>query len=701
MATLGQIVRQQRQKRDRHLAPAIEARSRSFHDWAVGGGFIADREPLNFTLWRFLEPVYRAIPDNPRDLDLTFQCASQTGKSVLLMLLTLWLGLRVRMQGTYFLPTQTKARKFSTDRFIRMVRDNKRIHAMMGDPNSPRLRRVIDEGAVHTRRIGWSIIAFSFMEGKVSTEGDPLDMLVFDEVQRMQLSLVETAQERVAASMLRVLARGSTANHEDADINYFYKRSTQQEFFTACACSDGVNLAAAWDPEAGPLCIDRGNGSTPSVPRNPFYVCPRCKTMLGPGGGPELEHGMRVQEGHYIELNPGARGVYGRPAIGFQWPQLLSPRQSAISIQSKWDERIDTKNFYNRVLGRPYTDPKTQPVTEAHCRAAQRDHLRWGPIAPREADGIFMGIDQMGFDNRAVIAARVGGAMRYLWLEVIQDANPWRRCGELMREFRPRVCAVEKNPNFNEAHRFANDFDGRVFLVDYGELENELVIWGDRPRDKVTVRETDDEARTKWTAKVDQYSMMSWALGRWAHGEVETPLAHGPRQRVKTAQGWQVLDLCEKMFWLHLQRVALVTTPIQGRERERRMRRHVEKIGIDPHFAYANMLMCVAWVRAYGSDRFLIDVQTGDAAMGQGKPPSSYGEQLRRITGRVLGETAPLLSLERGAAGEGTEPPMCGNCVNLEQKAGRAHCAVKNMYVTPQLEACAQHYQPRLSEDDE
>jgi hypothetical protein len=32
-----------------------------------------------------------------------------------------------------------------------------------------------------------------------------------------------------------------------------------------------------------------------------------------------------------------------------------------------------------------------------------------------------------------------------------------------MREFRVSVCAVEANPNFNEAHRFAHEFPGKVF----------------------------------------------------------------------------------------------------------------------------------------------------------------------------------------------------------------------------------------------
>jgi len=63
--------------------------------------------------------------------------------------------------------------------------------------------------------------------------------------------------------------------------------------------------------------------------------------------------------------------------------------------------------------------------------------------------------------------------------------------------------------------------------------------------------------------------------------------------------------ICQELFWLHLQRVALVTEDISGKEDERRQRRRVKKVGIDPHFAFANMLCDVAWTRAYGTTRIL------------------------------------------------------------------------------------------------
>jgi len=44
----------------------------------------------------------------------------------------------------------------------------------------------------------------------------------------------------------------------------------------------------------------------------------------------------------------------------------MSPRESAADILAKWHERIDTKNFYNRVLGRARTP------TRRRCRWRRR-----------------------------------------------------------------------------------------------------------------------------------------------------------------------------------------------------------------------------------------------------------------------------------------------------------------------------------------
>ncbi len=481
-------------------------------EWVRRGHFTADREPIDFETWRYLVDVYAAVPHDPSGLDLVVMKSAQGGASIFSLLLALNLSLRGRYQLAYFLPTQAHARVFSQDRFLQLVRNNPSIHNLMGDPGDPQQRSTVDEGSAFSRRLLHSILYFTHTSGKVSTEALPLDAILFDEVQEMSLSDIERARERIAASPLRMTVAVSTANFFGADIHALYMESDQREFFTRCQCPNGFVMAEAWDPRSGPLCIGHGNGSTPGVPLGYFYRCPRCDFVVND-----------PQNGEFCARQPGSR------RIGFHFPQMLSPRQSAADIVEKWDRRVNTKNFYNRILGVPYSDPDTQPVTEELLRAAQNSDIVWpvhGTVPRREDyDGIYAGIDQHGGNNYIVIAGRPRGSsrMRLLHLEVIESNDPFSRLHELMRQFRVRYAAIESLPNYNEAFGFAKAFPDRVFVVTYLDLDDDLVLWGDRVKETLSDRRTDDEAKLRCSAKVDQFKMMSWALSRWVKGEVETP----------------------------------------------------------------------------------------------------------------------------------------------------------------------------------
>ena len=661
------------------FAAADAAEQQRFIDWAIRGGFIADREPVNFEEWRYLRPLYEAVPEDCTDLDMVIMKPSQAGASIFAMLFVLWLALRGRYRIGYYLPTDTYAQRFSDTRFIRMVRDNKSINEMAGDAT---VRGVAGtrEGSMHVRKFGFSLVIFSSIEGIIATEAEPLDATVKDEVQEMSGTAMERLRERLSGSKLKASLSLSTANFDGADIHALYQQTDQREFFTRCGCRDGVALADCWDPRSGPLCIDEGNGTTPSVPQEPFFYCPRCREII-----------RDPQDGAFRALVPENRRV------GFHWSQMLSPRQTPASILEKWQTRVDVKNFYNRVLGRPFTDPKQQPVTEAQLTAAQNERLEWGRQEADAVENYFMGLDQMGHDIHAIIVAKMRATrkVRLVHLEIVQADNPWLRAGALMEEYRVRVCLVEANPNFNEAHRFAKEFNERVFVINYFDLKDDVVLWGDRPREKVTVRRTEDEAKTQWTATIDQYKAMALALGKWGAHEVETPDARKLVQHLRTDRGFRPVQVCRDVLWLHLQRVALVTEHREGKkaELERKLRRAVRKVGIDPHFAYSWMLAMVAWVRIYGTAQLLEVESHADAvrAMTVGKPVSSKPiDQVKAAMPQNF--VAPHEMMQR-----------CGGCENFDPHAPQApagfgYCKWRNFWVQAKDPGC-EYYLTKLEEE--
>lgn len=629
----------------------------TFTYWAEHGGFMADREPINFTEWNYLRPIYDAVHNNPKDLDLCIMKSAQGGASIFAMLCSIWLALTRRVQIAYYLPTEKQSLKFSGERFLMMARDNAQIREAMGTADDPG-----DEGNKGSRRFGSSIVHFTYMGGKVSTESLPLDGLIFDEVQVMSVKEMETTLERIAASPLNLVLRLSTANFEGADIHSFYQKSDQRAWYTKCGCAGGVVLVDHWDPKAGPRCIMPADGK---VRTEPYFWCPRCEKPID-----------NVRDGEYRARNPGPK------RIGFHFPQFLSPRWSAERTLEAWKDRVDTKNFYNRKLGLPYTDPDTQPINLDLLADAQDTTLRWETGFSRESrpDGVFMGIDQMGHDNRVLIAVPHYDRMRLVHAEIIQDGDPFKRCTQLMKDYRVTVCAVEALPNFNDAHRFAKEHDGKVFVVNYQDLGADMVLWGDRPRDKVATRKTDDEARSQWTATCDQYRMMSWALGQWTGKRVVTPDARTLRQDWRTERGeHETVAVLKDLVWFHLTRIALVTEEIKGREDERKFRRAVRKVGIDPHFAYTWMLLCVAWVRRFGTE-FMLDIERDEvmaaAASGE-KRSTGAGDQVRAAF--------PALTTTPAArVAEGLEPETCGTCAYF----GGGACKLRGFNTVASFPAC-------------
>lgn len=670
---MATAIREHHQRSGKRTQVLRDARAKPFVTWVEQGGFRADRERVDFTVWKHLRPIYAAVPqsiDGLTDWSLCLLASSQNGKSIALLLLSIWLGLRIELfRAGYYLPTDTKATDFSDNRWMGLVRDNPGIHALMGDPEDPHTHAVIDEGAMSIRKLWRSLLYFFSLGGKISTESNPMDAVFFDEVHAMGLASMERAQHRLDASTLKIMAFGSTGGFEGADIDFWFQRSDQRWFHTTCRCKEGIILAKQVDPQQGPLCIDRGNGTTPGVPRDYFYVCQKCKHII-----------RDPQVGQYVRHRTDADV---KKRYGFQFPQMLSPRQTPAQTLEKWRRRISTQDYFNRVVGLPFTDPATVPINDTILDAAQNPDLVWGPPKRVDVDAVFLGLDQRSHEHHIVIKGKVGDRQRVLHLEVVQAADPWARVRELLQAFHVRYACLEALPNTDPAYALAHDFPGRVFVVDaYSDITSGMIRWGDRQKERVTDRRTTDDFKTPYTATVHRYKMMSAALQRWARGGVETPDARTLTQRLRTPEGTRDVMVCREMFWKHMKSVALVTELVGGekKEDELKYRGVVKKIGPeDPHFAFANMLCDVAWARAYGQD-FMLDVEPGSSVdletpVTELPPPPAMDEVRRALPGFVM----PL-------AAEDQAQLTCGGCASFN--AAKNRCTARNLGVTATLAAC-------------
>jgi hypothetical protein len=625
-------------------------------------GLKVDGKPFTLADRPAMAWLYDQIPstrDESFRHTLVLMKCTQVGFTVMEMLATIYLGLKFAPCTIgMFLPDQSLAQLKSSERFVPIVRTVPDAHRMMTMDAADGSGRKTGEGNVRTRRIGESLFIFAWTSGRATTESMPMDFLTFDEVQEMSLAQMEKTRERMSASAYRYNLMGSTANWPDSDIHHWFKQGTQHRFHTECpTClvrrplDDYFPTCIQWDEEK----IDTLTGRAGDY----RYVCER---------------------GHWIDDPQVGEWIADQPdkwIVSAHFPQMLSPTITPGEIMDKYQTSTDRKNFYNRVLGKPWLNPDQIPVTLEHMAACVEEGKRAGVVWKTKAKNTYMGIDQMGQFNVVVIKERLpDGRQAVVHLEEVYSADPFARCDELMKDFGVAVCVVEINPNYNDAQKFAKRHDGRVFLCNgFGELPDDMVKWGDAPKLDVSERRTDDEYRTRYTVKADQFKCMQASFSRFT-STPPTCLFPDPQELVQ-----DVIDKAIKnqaaiapRAFDHFTKTALVVEKVQdvgGKEATtNKYKRVVRKIKIDPHFSYANQLCDVAWARAHGTATFILP-ETGNVE--QDRRESAAARGMPGLPTHVVGMMSSL-------------PPgeVCGRCSSFEDGT----CTARAMLVAPADPGC-------------
>lgn len=607
--------------------------------------------------------IYDQIPsteDEAYRLVLVLMKCAQVGFTVMEMLAAIYLGLRFGPATVgMFLPDMNLAGLKSTERFMPIVRSVPAVHELMTQDAADGSGRKTGEGNVNRRRISEALFVFSWTSGRATTESVPMDILSFDEVQEMTLEQMEKTVERLSASAIRFTLMGSTANWPDSDIHHWYKRGSQHQFHTECQVCNSKKPLDEYFPD----CV-RWDESK-SIYR---YVCQN---------GHWLDD---TQCGEWIPANPDADRPIDltlpkrdRPLRirSIHFPQFLSPTISAGEIIYAYNTATDMKNFFNRKLGKPYLDPSQVPVTLDHLARCVEAGRAAGVTWKARASGTFMGIDQMGNFNVVVIKERLpDGRQAYVHVEEIYHEDPFSRCDDLMHAYGVAVCIVEINPNYNDAKRFANRHPGKVFICNsFGALVDGMVQWGDAPKLDVSERRTSAEERDRYTLRMDQYKCMQVAMARFTAKEPLClfPDPQGLVQEVIEKGLRQTAAVLPRAFH-HFTKTALVA---EKDEETNKFRRSVKKIGIDPHFSYANMLCDVAWSRAYGTSTFIIPEAKGVSEQAK------KAEKLN-LHGLPVGVAAMIEELPEGE--------ICGRCSAYDSDTGR--CTEREIVVNPRDPGC-------------
>lgn len=570
-------------------------------------GLRVDNVPFTLSDRPAMRFIYELIPSTVEEaferIDVIMKC-TQVGFTVMEMLASIYLALRFAPAKIgMFMPSTTLASGKSSERFMPIARTVPAVHRLMTEKNASGGRG--GEGNVLIRNLGPSRFHFLWTSGSTSTESFPMDVISFDEVQEMLIADMEKVVERLSASKLKYTLMGSTANWPDSDIHWWYTRGTRHQFHTECPnCGVGQVLdehfpeCIQFDPEH-PKLKQRGDKVLLGEYR---YQCHACKGWID---DPQI--------GEWLPKNPDAdiRSVH--------FPQFLSPTISPRNIIEAFRNNDSMKGFYNRKLGKPYTDPSQVPVNLEMLNACARTGMALGVQWETRAKGTFMGIDQMGNFNVAIIKKRLpDNRQAVIHLEYIFSSDPFARCSELMALYGVQCCVVETLPNYNDAKRFAQRHEGKVFLAGYGNMDGQMMIWGDTPKQNTSERRTADEAQDKHTVRLDQYKCMQVSMARFAEQTCVFPDPTTLEQEYQEKGVSQRVQVCKDVAFFHFTRTALV---VEKDEEEKKYKRKVVKVGIDPHTSYANMLCDVAWARAFGTATFILpDAPSGGLERGTLEP---------------------------------------------------------------------------------
>lgn len=628
----------------------------SFREWCerlAERGMKVDGKPFRLDNRAALLPIYEAIPSTREEAAgriLIIQKATQLGLTILETLASIYMAVKWGpVTVSMFMPSQSVAIHKSEHRFMRIVRSAPDLYRLLTTGRGvDGKEEVVGEGNVLTRRVRESLVLFLWTTGKVTTESIPADIVTLDEVQEMTLDQIDKVMARTGDSDIAFVLLLSTANMPDLDINFWYQQGDQRVWNTECsicgALSDLSDPAGIFPGKS----IGYNNGDVPGVPLHEYYWrCPECS---GPIEDP--------QRGRYIATNPAAPAN----AWSFLLPRTISPRLTPRAMFEAWG-RAKTgdqkKSFYNRTLARPYIDADQLPVTMAHCDAAVAEGARMGVRWKSSGRDTYMGIDQMGGFNAVIIKERLpDGRQAVIHVEAVFDNAPFVRCAELMDTYNVAVCVVEQLPNVNDARRFANRFPGRVFLAGYADLRDDAMTWGDDLSQ--SDRKTADEDRTRYTVTLNQYKCMQTSLYRIRGTLIEgrqvpmclfpdpnaleqDVLDNGNRKRIPILRDW---------VFVHFTKTALV---VEQDEEQRKARAKVVKIGIDPHYSFANMLCDIAWARSQGNSFMILPDTPAAAAAAAQEGPQQPGAKL---------PDAVVAAMEELAA-EGT----CGRCVSFKEGA--------------------------------
>lgn len=435
----------------------------------------------------------------------------------------------------YSMPSANDVSDFSATRFKPMISSSRMLVEMMGGKQGV--------NAVTRKTIGKSTIYFrgTMKEGQAITV--PADLIVNDELDFSDPSVIEVFDSRLSASDLKWWWKFSTPTIPNYGVDAEYKLSNQYHFFIRCQhCNRRQEVKYPRNVRHKKI---RGK-------RSRYWGCWKCDK--------ELDRTKGFWEAKFPN----------REYHGYKIPPTICPWIQPDNIEDSKKRYKKVKSFHNFALGEAYSTGE-----DVLGRELMLSRMTVGrPLNPILDRQIFMGVDQ-GDVMHYVISRGIGNRRELL---KVGTCHAFERIASLMVEWNVTRCIMDALPNKVPASNLAKEHYGRLLIAFYKDFDEEADM---KP-----------SPTNKYGVNLDRTNTLDMSAASWREGESVFIMDHPSMLNILD-------DPTNKDAFV--QQMGNMTRDEQENQKTMKSRAVWLRTGPD-HYRHADNYNYMAWLATRGGD---------------------------------------------------------------------------------------------------
>ena len=370
----------------------------------------------------------------------------------------------------HIFPTNDEVGEYSRSRINPLIAANKTfigkyVKSQKGSTDTTSLKKIGGgffylRGGRQSTKIGDSTESTSS-----KTAGIPVDRLVFDEVDYMDVSVIEKYKGRMRESPHKEEVYLGNPSHEDFGIDLIFKQSDQRFWHRKCSCSGIISTSTATTARGNWTCAEKSfPGCVKIRTDGTGYVgCDKCGKELLPWNG--------KGSAQWVPDFPD-KTAYMR---GYMASEMISPRCDPAEVLADFVNPPfgNLADVIRLRLGRPYSaesDKLRRETVLANCGHDSPAAFHSGPCA--------MGVDVGKAYHAVVIGIKTATEM----YEVIKTAKAkdFQEVFDLARRYNVKSDVVDIRPYEEEARKYQKNSGHKTFLCEYSDTQVTDAVFNDK-----------------------------------------------------------------------------------------------------------------------------------------------------------------------------------------------------------------------------